>query len=58
MTINITTSQIKNLFKMYDLRLSFQKDKTEEKKEPEPAKDEDDDDWGAVPAFLRRSKLK
>ena len=26
-------------------------------KKPEPAKD-DDDDWGAIPAFLRRSKLK
>lgn len=30
-------------------------------KKPEPKedmKDEDDDDWGAVPAFLRRSKMK
>lgn len=28
-------------------------------KEPKPVdEDEDDDDWGAVPAFLRRSKLK
>jgi cell division protein FtsZ len=29
-------------------------------KEPKPVdqSDEDDDDWGAVPAFLRRSKLK
>lgn len=26
--------------------------------EPAPKKDEEDDDWGAVPAFLRRSKLK
>ena len=34
--------------------------KQEEKKpEPRPVdEDEDDDDWGAVPAFLRRSKLK
>lgn len=33
---------------------------TELKREPKPidAVDEDDDDWGAVPAFLRRSKLK
>jgi cell division protein FtsZ len=33
------------------------------KREPKPVdpaddNDEDDDDWGAVPAFLRRSKLK
>lgn len=31
------------------------------KRDPKPidaADDEDDDDWGAVPAFLRRSKLK
>ncbi|MCB9816732.1 cell division protein FtsZ [Candidatus Nomurabacteria bacterium] len=31
------------------------------KREPkpvDPADDDDDDDWGAVPAFLRRSKLK
>ena len=35
-------------------------EKVEEKKEvkPEPASTDDDDDWGAVPAFLRRSKLK
>ncbi|HEY4503641.1 MAG TPA: cell division protein FtsZ [Candidatus Paceibacterota bacterium] len=31
------------------------KEKVEEKKE---IKNDDDDDWGAVPAFLRRSKLK
>lgn len=34
---------------------------TEETKEPEEKKQtviDDDDDWGAVPAFLRRSKLK
>lgn len=33
----------------------------EEKPEPkpvEPVDEEDDEDWGAVPAFLRRSKLK
>jgi len=31
----------------------------EQKPEPRPVdEDEDDDDWGAVPAFLRRSKLK
>lgn len=35
---------------------SAPKEKVEEKKEP--AKEDDDDDWGAVPAFLRRSKLK
>lgn len=28
------------------------------RKEPTPLSEEDDDDWGAVPAFLRRSKLK
>lgn len=33
--------------------------KAEEKKAtPVPASEETDDDWGAVPAFLRRSKLK
>jgi cell division protein FtsZ len=33
--------------------------KVEEKKENDAKKDnENDDDWGAVPAFLRRSKLK
>ncbi len=31
--------------------------KIEEKKEI-PKQIEDDDDWGAVPAFLRRSKIK
>ncbi|MCH7597815.1 cell division protein FtsZ [Patescibacteria group bacterium] len=39
-----------------------QKDKKEGSKEgekkTEPAKNDDDDDWGGVPAFLRRSKLK
>jgi hypothetical protein len=30
-----------------------------EEERPAPKKDTDeDDDWGAVPAFLRRSKLK
>ena len=33
------------------------KEKFEEKKATPAAKD-DDDDWGAIPAFLRRSKLK
>lgn len=35
--------------------------KSEIKAEPrpvDPAEEEDDEDWGAVPAFLRRSKLK
>jgi cell division protein FtsZ len=35
--------------------------KTQPPKEPkpvDPVDEEDDDDWGAVPAFLRRSKLK
>ncbi|MES2470743.1 MAG: cell division protein FtsZ [Patescibacteria group bacterium] len=32
--------------------------KAEEKKEIPVASNDDDDDWGAVPAFLRRSKLK
>ena len=32
---------------------------TDKKDEPLPKDiDEDDDDWGSVPAFLRRSKLK
>ena len=26
------------------------------RKEPEPKPADDDDDWGAVPAFLRRNK--
>jgi len=29
-----------------------------EVKKPETVEEDDDDDWGAVPAFLRRSKLK
>lgn len=33
-------------------------DVAEEKKEVTSATDDDDDDWGAVPAFLRRSKIK
>ncbi len=34
-------------------------EKIEEKKpEPTPSANDQDDDWGAVPAFLRRSKLK
>jgi len=31
---------------------------TNKKSEPVPVIDDNDDDWGAVPAFLRRSKLK
>jgi cell division protein FtsZ len=34
------------------------KEKPEEKKIAPAAKEDDDDDWGAIPAFLRRSKLK
>ena len=30
----------------------------EKKAEPKPVADDDEDDWGAVPAFLRRSKMK
>ncbi len=33
-------------------------EKVEEKREIKPETKDDDDDWGAVPAFLRRSKLK
>jgi cell division protein FtsZ len=34
-------------------------EKVEDKKsEPAPSANDNDDDWGAVPAFLRRSKLK
>jgi cell division protein FtsZ len=29
-----------------------------EQPRPEEKKDDDDDDWGAIPAFLRRSKIK
>jgi cell division protein FtsZ len=39
----------------------FRNEKTEKKEESEEKKQtiiEDDDEWGAVPAFLRRSKLK
>jgi len=32
--------------------------KSSDKKVVEGLKDDDDDDWGAVPAFLRRSKIK
>lgn len=32
--------------------------KRKEEKKEEEKKDEDDEDWGAVPAFLRRSKMK
>ena len=32
-------------------------EKSTEKKDVRPAEN-DDDDWGAVPAFLRRSRLK
>lgn len=41
--------------------LSFglkKQDKEEEKIVAKPEQNEEDDDWGAVPAFLRRSKLK
>jgi len=34
------------------------KEKIEEKKPTAPVAKDDDDDWGAIPAFLRRSKLK
>lgn len=34
------------------------KAKEEERRKSKPAEETDDDDWGAVPAFLRRSKLK
>lgn len=33
-------------------------EKIEVKKEPEKETKDDDDDWGAIPAFLRRSRLK
>jgi len=33
-------------------------EKLEVKKEPEKETKDDDDDWGAIPAFLRRSRLK
>jgi cell division protein FtsZ len=39
----------------------FRNEKTDKKEEPEEKKQniiEDEDEWGAVPAFLRRSKLK
>ncbi len=34
------------------------KEETKSEPKPKPSDEEDDDDWGAVPAFLRRSKLK
>lgn len=34
------------------------KESEKPKAKPAEPKDEDDDDWGAVPAFLRRSKIK
>lgn len=33
-------------------------EKTQEPKPVDPGDEDEDDDWGAVPAFLRRSKLK
>jgi hypothetical protein len=34
------------------------REKEEIKEEVKPATVEEDDEWGAVPAFLRRSKIK
>jgi hypothetical protein len=34
------------------------RDMKPELKPTEDKKDDDDDDWGAIPAFLRRSKIK
>lgn len=39
-----------------DIKPSSVSKNTEEKKETTPKPDETDDDWGAVPAFLRRAK--
>ena len=50
----------KPIGKIYNTGLGAKKEDTKkasDNKKSEPLKD-DDDDWGAVPAFLRRSKLK
>jgi cell division protein FtsZ len=39
-------------------RREAEREKIEVKKETKPESRDDDDDWGAVPAFLRRSRLK
>lgn len=44
-----------------DTPIAAREEKVQQSAEPkpvDPADEEDEDDWGAVPAFLRRSKLK
>jgi len=49
----------KSLFGNKEVEDEVKKDKKEDKKEEKENKvKEDDDEWGAVPAFLRRSKIK
>ncbi len=45
------------IFNTLSDKRDIKNDKPEPKKDAKPATD-DDDDWGAVPAFLRRSRLK
>jgi len=49
------------IFNSLNIKRDGKKEETEEdtkKSEPKPVVDDEDDDWGAVPAFLRRSKMK
>jgi cell division protein FtsZ len=49
------------IFNSLNIKRDGKKEEDEEdtkKSEPKPVVDDEDDDWGAVPAFLRRSKMK
>jgi cell division protein FtsZ len=55
-----TKGKIFNGFNDDDIKKETDKTNIKEKEKEEPKKiiDDNDDDWGAVPAFLRRSKIK
>jgi cell division protein FtsZ len=44
--------------KIFNTMSDVKRDAVPEKKVEKEEKKDDDDDWGAIPAFLRRSKLK
>jgi cell division protein FtsZ len=51
----------KTLFQASQINDKKEKEEVFSTKEPQPIKEDletEDDEWGAVPAFLRRSKLK
>jgi cell division protein FtsZ len=58
--------QEQNKGKIFNSVFNKEKEEIKEERQPEPEtkkqnviiEEEDDDEWGAVPAFLRRSKLK